>query len=171
MSFPDTLTRFRTEYKGPKIALFITGGGYSLFDLMKFPGASRFFYGGVSPYAVSSFDDILCTGDDPLYGKCSEEASQLYYNDSISSGWIDDDDVNEANVVVVNAALTTNRYRMGNNKCHCVINGDHHFFELERWPEHLYHSKTPAEIDAKRLSEDQEVAAKILTLLLEKYNA
>lgn len=157
----NLFNRFYQEYKGTPLSLLITSGGISLLSAFNRPGSSAFFYDAIILYSLDSIKKNIVfynRNEESEIGKCSKLATEIYYrhintNDSVTK-------------IVINAALTSNRYRKGNNRCHCIINGDYYYWEFPKLSESEHESK----FFDKRIHEDNGITIRIINLLLEKYN-
>jgi hypothetical protein len=94
-----------------KLYFVLTGGGIELADIAKIPGASKCLYGIEIPYhkelTASRFSSVSAE-------QCMFLAERL-----LSSGKVPAN----VDVIIVTAALTTNRYRKGDTHAYVYING------------------------------------------------
>lgn len=170
MVFNDVVRRFHKEYNGKPLSVFIVGGGYSLLDILKYPGGSRFVDQFIAPYSEGSIRHWVLNNKgyfDENIGKCNQEATKIYYQtlERIS--------LPTTIQVVVNAALTTNRYRQGKNRAHIIINGDYYLKEIDKFPEDIHNDLIQNHIDSleqTRYNEDLAVSKFVLDKLLTRYN-
>lgn len=102
------------ENKSPnKYNIFITGGGYSIINLLLKPGASNYLYGILSPYSYEATEDLLKTINETLdVPSVSEEAVQKYLKLVSKLGLIG---------IAISASLITYREQHKNNRCYIGI--------------------------------------------------
>lgn len=124
-------------------SFFITGGGFSLLDVGKMPGASKVLADAYVAYHLLEEISILKTvlGEDVNkltngeVGFVSPWPTYWYAQAMLARH---QDTIPDATICVVNASLTTNRWRKGNNEAFYAIanrpgndkNGNIHMFKL-----------------------------------------
>lgn len=176
---------FRKNYTGPKIAFLISGGGYSCLKFRQFPGASSIIEQAIEPYSGLSFANFLndaiaattaCSLDgepQPYYDENSSFCNQEILDPAIRSmeNYVDSE---ETLIVVVTAALTTNRYRLGENRAFIGFS-DGRRFKLSlpkiNEPSHAFMlSNAPSLLDEHRFREDSLVGQVVLALIMNDPN-
>jgi hypothetical protein len=166
------IQKFRSEYKGPPIYFFITGGGHSCLDFRRFPGASKLLRGAFEPYAseeIAEFMNGFHQGgqhiDPSNFSFCTEQMTI----DALSalSGFVHD---TIALMVVVNSALTTDRWRRGDNRSYIATSRGNLFkFNINKLDEETYgvlQRNKPALIDDIRHMEDAKVGQVVLAIIM-----
>lgn len=172
---------FKELYKGPPISLWITGGGFSFLDMLKTPGCSKFLDSVVIPYSEGSIrakmDEVgLWNGHK---SSCSQEAIEdyVYYlwrNSPRYSSY--------CRCMAVSAALTTYRYRKGENRAFISMIDSNVYFKkenlvtyeltLDHTPESRYidDNKHKDEIiDSIRMNEDRKISDLMMKILVGEY--
>lgn len=105
----------------PPCSLFITGGGFSLLDIGKVPGASRVLADAYVAYHMLEEIDFLRTVlgdrvDDFINGEVKFVSPWPTYWYAKAMLLRHELTIPDATICVVNAALTTNRWRKGENE-------------------------------------------------------
>ena len=114
MNFGNAFHYFRENYKGWKLSFYLTGGGICIADFLKMSGGGRFIHAIYMPYDAEAHATLQEIGGNHLvwnYPSVSKEAVIEY--DSILKNLNRDDRILR---VVASCALTTTRYRRGDNK-------------------------------------------------------
>jgi hypothetical protein len=173
MDMHSVIQKFRSEYAGPSAYFFITGGGHSCLDFRRYPGASRILRGAYEPYVSEEIAHFMNeygpSGDliDPSnFSFCTEQmtvdalqALSTFVADSTGSL-----------LVVVNSALTTNRWRRGDNRSWIATSRGNLFrLNLNKIDEQNYNALTSANpllIDSIRESEDMRVGQVVLAIVM-----
>jgi nicotinamide mononucleotide (NMN) deamidase PncC len=169
MQKPIRLLYNRTKkYEGKKYAIVATGGGMGVLDLARIPGVSKLLHTIYVPYSAEETNAFVQEnlGDDKLQefqavSNVSQEAVELLCA-AAKNKWKD------CNILVCSAALTSNRYRRGNNHAwvaHCcdeTVVVKH--FTLDKIPqeEHERNEDLPL---YKRYAEDLQITEKLLSLI------
>ena len=155
----DDIVDFPKNYKGPKLSGIIVGGGYSFFDIMRYPGASAVIENISCPYGEASIHNMIPGIENYV---CKETNEQ--YLDTI----LDTDCLN----FVVSAKLTTNRARKGTNECVISISRsgssveNHWLLSFNKLADDMFKDK--AVYDTKRFMEDQQIGMTLCNLLCGK---
>lgn len=159
---------FIQNWNGPKIRIVTAGCGASLSNLLIVPGASRVIDKIYNLYSEESVLEHLRCDSLPKGTSyvsewvskrlCLEEAPYHLIDDIIS--------------VSVTGALTTNRYRKGNNEAYVTIgnlkrNAKTFHCQLSKLTEQEYNSFTPDLILQRRKLEDLQVSNFVLEKLTE----
>lgn len=113
--------QFLNIYQGPKLSVLITGGGISFTDILKYPGGSDIIESVDIPYGYDSALGFLQKYYDPdhNYDKikwCSVETTKAYLEALAKR-----DAHKNVAFLVINASLTTWRYRKGNNQAYIGV--------------------------------------------------
>lgn len=165
------LKSFQDYYKGPLLSLWITGGGFSLLDMLKRPGCSKILNNVIIPYSENQIIKLLdkhwLWNKEDHIKSCTPEAVDLYRRClELESG-------PGGCYVAVSAALTTNRYRKGKNHAFIAFKNDHD--EEQLWElnlmkplESLFQSNDAERTcGVLRMAEDEMVALSAMSLLLD----
>ena len=138
--FDEYLTRVVNEYSGPKLAIIVAGGGSGIARLCVIPGVSKVLYSMVCPYDTAATIKLIeQNGGVCRYFKhkaVSPEASwELARCWEVRGG-------KEVVVIGITGAITTSRYRRGNNEAFISIgrgeiNAQYHI-KLGKLPESIY---------------------------------
>jgi hypothetical protein len=172
MDFNAALKEFRSSYNGPKLAFVIMGGGYSALDFRKFPGSSRYYHTAVEPYQDDLINFLNRYGSGPHIG--SDEAQSFravnmeVTRDLLKAlvAYCDDPSVK---CVVVNSAITTDRWRRGSNRSFIVTSDNEEFeYNLSKIDEVTYNSLqlyNSEFIDEIRRNEDLRIGQAVLSIL------
>lgn len=166
------LSYFQENYKGKKIIFYITGGGITIADLMKYPGISSIIEAVYLPYGRNTNENFVLynsgenRGTLERLGFCSFEANKLYLTSLKDFYNLTDEFV----YVIVNCALTTTRYRKGENKAYITIEEGNQIINKEltlyKIDEEVYNVLPKEEIKNIRIQQDEKVALVVLSLLL-----
>ena len=152
-----TLNNFFDIYTGPRLTIFVTGGGFSIVDLLKIPGASSYIGGIYAPYSLDQIVNLCSMYEiyDDDIGKCNCQATLAYTKllDIITQGLPEDDCK-----IVINAALTSNRPRKDDNRFYYSINGNIEYEELPKLDDKFI----PDFSAGQRLAEDLYITNKVL---------
>lgn len=153
----STVQDFVRDYKGPKLSIVVVGGGNFLADILKFPGASAIVEAVYQPYsepAVRAF-----CGVDEFPAVSAERVKRLEYCTPYGEG----------KVVAITAALTTTRYRKGDNHAWYMIAGmkEPEHIVLEKLSEEKYNALSYEDILTYRLSEDAQITKIVLDKVME----
>lgn len=136
--FKNTFNKFIDIYNGPPLNVFITGGGFSLYELLRIPGGSKFINKIYSPYSNKAIEDFIkenidkinknnssiTTVDFKLFKSCSENACKLYYEaikekDSVS--------------IAITSSLVTNREQKAENQSFINIDGKIYHIKFNKY--------------------------------------
>lgn len=160
-SFKEVLKDFVKKYNGPLITFRVTGGGISITNLCLIPGSSQSIYRIDVPYGEGCFGEAL-----EGYKSVSKEVSQYL---SVQN------DGEEFLGVGITAALTTSRWRRGDNHAYISIYRPGHSKNEETWHlnipkmrEEVYRSAAETKIHKQREIEDQAVARIALGLIADR---
>lgn len=166
--FQATLEDFVQHYTGPMLHLAVTGGGVNLVRLGTILGSSRILSEVVIPYSDESQRALVESATLATPAVSEARAYQLtaaLQEASFSSGEL---------FVGVTAALTTNRYRRGENHVRWVLvyrdraisSFDLH---LPKYSEtaHAFAATVPGHLQTLRTQEDLQVASAVLASLRE----
>ena len=174
LSIDQVLKIVREKYVGPKIAFLTLGGGYSCLDFRKMTGSSKFYYGSIDLY-----DQNFVVGFITKYSKnrtfdlnqsiVSEETTMQLIESMIL--FYDNRDLL---YVVVNSALTTDRYRKGENKAFVAIynnkSSEHQIYKISlNKDSEKDHSLYKDYLDIHRSIEDRKVGQSVLSLIMDDY--
>lgn len=177
-TFADNLPIFIANWKKSSnalISLMITGGGFSFLDIGKVPGSSGVLANAFIPYGMSDSSKFAEKGlqqgeinpflsDDPI--KCvGPEATELYSNA------LDMSNQYEAIQVIVNASLTTNRWRRGDNEAFIWIRNQQRemtriHYKMNKFSEEDYNNLSEKEIRKARLEEDIKISSIVMHHIL-----
>lgn len=180
-------SHFKHLYEGHKLEIVLAGGGFSLFDLLKVPGASKFIESISVPYGFDSMKHYMSHGNKnsdntkivsaegvakcmkSLIYQAKEKNARLYNQFQTAHK-----NTVEKKYVVVSASLTTDRYRHGNNEAFIAILGQGIFHvELdklshdEKW---FNDDANRGRIQVVRYMEDETLATIVMALLCHKCN-
>lgn len=175
MNFNQSLLYFKNNYNGRKLSFYLTGGGICITDFLKMPGAGKFIHGIYIPYSEEANLTLIENFHGKLswnYPFASKECNELY--DEVLKNINKDDRILR---VITSCALTTTRYRRGDNKAFISFNGKVWKLSLKKLEEkeHLElvekqkASKEPIFmcIDTIRYREDEKVGQAILYVITE----
>jgi hypothetical protein len=175
----EEIANFRRSYKGPKIAAVVLGGGYSFLKIRSLPGASEYF-----SHSLDLYDKNIITNFLNEFGKfgitektdykfCSHQAtfdaltSLRRFGETLY--------INNFQYVAVNSALTTNRYRKGNNVSYIVLldsdNKRTYDLELPKIQQKIHEELLvahPGSVDRYRYAEDMLIGVAVLRMILGK---
>jgi len=133
---PDTIVTLVETYRGPKLSLLFTGCGARAAEIVSVPGASEVLYDLHIPYAREAVEALIGANDSSAV---SAAMVRRLHDRKVPKG---------ALRVTVTAAITSTRYRRGNN--HAYIMVDHPLqpteprvwhMKLEKMEERLHRSK------------------------------
>lgn len=160
----------------PPIAFMITGGGFSLVDIGKVPGASSVLSSVYIPYGMADSEgfahDALEDGEvNPLSDGSIKfvgpEATELY-----SLALKNTCQHNSVIQIVINASLTTNRWRRGDNEAYIWIRGyggkgslTKFHYKMKKLSEEEYDKLSSYDIRQIRLEEDIRIAQAVMGLI------
>lgn len=173
MDMQAAIQKFRSEYAGPPVFFFITGGGHSCLDFRRYPGASRLLRGAFEPYNseeiahfMNEFGPSGNLIDPDNFPFCSEQMTV----DALQALSTFAANSTNALLVVVNSALTTDRWRRGENRSWIATSRGNLFrLNLNKIDEQNYNSLTnanPLLIDSIRASEDARVGQAVLAIIM-----
>ncbi len=178
-------SRQSKESRKPLFFGVASGGGAAIVDILKLPGASRLVKGIYLPYAVTETSEFIRTHlgsasadvfSKKTVGAASAEllAMAAYTRDLVRNF--------HGNVIYagVTAAITTNRWRRGNNEAYiCIIPGECIIrLKMSKLSEWLWYSGGSCEscwwsrrtILSKREQEDELISKVTLMLALDSEN-
>lgn len=175
--------RFNADGKGPKLALFVTGGGFSILDFMTKPGASRILDRAVMPYSSEALINFLgllapwASGfgnlDPATFKSCNAEMAAQYAGTLYRQYMIFQPKGATLPVILaITAALTTHKFRKGENRAfiaHRSISGQISVtkISLKKMDEET-HSKIatfPDLLEKVRKDEDRTIAQVAFAIL------
>lgn len=115
----EYLKAFVRDYDGPQISVLAAGAAISVIDVTKIPGSSRVLYGFHAPYATEATCEFINTNfcGESAHNfklKCVSETAAFDLLLSLERYNKKHGEWNLCNVAVT-GAVTTNRYRRGNN--------------------------------------------------------
>lgn len=176
MNFSEVFYYFRENYNGKKLSFYLAGGAVSIVDFLKIPGAGKFIYSIYIPYAEEANKNLIQSMIYPSpwnYPSVSEQTVGMY--DQVLQEFNDNPEISR---VVVSCALTTTRYRKGENKAIILFKDQVWKLLLKKLPEkeHLelvqkaiQSDKNNPEyrcIDTIRHTEDEKVAQAVLAIIM-----
>jgi hypothetical protein len=163
---------FIASYRGPKLSVVATGGGFGLGSLGMIPGASALLQSFYYPYAIEEstsfverYGDQKCVNDFKSKAVSKEAAEALFrslvWKDVIFA---------KGGVLIhlaLTASLTTSRYRKGNNEAFfCFQKPDEcpHTWRLglSKFPQFQHDRFTAAQISDKRKEEEELITFAVL---------
>lgn len=168
------LSQFKQKFSGPKLSIVASGGGNSIFDIVKFPGGSHILHSFYAPYSFEESKDYISSNLGKQDGvnylkKCvSPESSRLLYEAESARTFKHD-----IKVVTITAALTTTRYRRGANHAFISFKSDktkmtevvHILLPKLLEAKHIVTDDDFSLINSKRIEEDQYIARTALCLI------
>ena len=164
------MSQFIEEYMGPKISIVALGCGVNLSQLLSIPGASDVVHSIIFPYSTSSVDGLI---ENYLLGSKIEKYFSELTSKVLTDLAIDLIPIAGGDVIGIglSGALTTNRYRKGENGVYAGISDgietiDTQYLELPKLSEEEYKLKSPQEISEIRLSEDLQITKWIIESLI-----
>lgn len=170
MDINSATNAFRKMYNGPRIAFLISGGGYSCLNFRQLPGASRILDQAVEPYSSNSFADFLNSNlDVNLYDDNSRFCDESILDEAV---YALENYVNNSEVlcVVVTSALTTDRFRRGDNRALIAFSDGRRFrLSLPKLEEQFHNYLTQNNqsiLDKIRLEEDNILGQVVLSLIM-----
>lgn len=190
MNFNETLEHFRSNFNkdgnGQRISFLITGGGYSTLNFRLGCGSSRFLEGCWDPYSQEQLISFLSQNGenvDATNFHSVEEESIISYANALKNIVLRSNPKGDKLplLVVVSAALTTNRYRRSDNRAFIMIVRDidkstGKIIEMDIWnvkiskiSEPLYNKclkQNPKFIDTLRKMEDEKISQITLSLIM-----
>ena len=164
MIYKEALKYFSENYQSHvKLSFCLLGGGISLTDLLEVPGNSRIVNQIYIPYDINSLHSNYKKSLNKN-NMCSAQNTILYnniFNQLIEVG------VDNKNIIV-NCALTTDRYRKGDNRAFIFIeNVGVWKVILNKLSEETFKLSKDF-ISNKRIEEDQTISQIVLSLILNK---
>lgn len=176
--FAKNLPLFISNWKKSSntlVSLMITGGGFSFLDIGKIPGSSGVIANAFIPYGMADSSKFAEKGlepgeanpflsDDPI--KCvGPEATELY------SKALDMSNPYTVIQVVVNASLTTSRWRRGDNEAFIWIRNQQRgmtriHYKMNKFSEEEYNNLSEEDIQKARLEEDIKISSIVMHHLL-----
>lgn len=152
---------FVDQYQGPPLGIVALGAGGSLSRLTTVPGVSRVLDHITNSWSKRSARDMLWELDtqaDTFKFVSSEVVEAIIHLESR-----DDDDVLP---VAITGALTTNRWRKGDNHAYVAIGDEFYHIRLPKLTEEEYKLKGPLSIAMIREWEDMIVTMFVLKTLM-----
>jgi len=170
------INEWKNREESSLVSFVITGGGFSILDIGKVPGSSGVLSSAFIPYGTADTikfaEHALEPGEsNPLLDDSIKfvgpEATELY-----SKALLRTTPYTEVVQVVINASLTTTRWRRGKNEAYIWIRDvdgivTQYHYEIEKITENQYKELTKDEVSQMRLDEDQMIAGVVMSLLLE----
>lgn len=157
------------NYTGPKIVFIVTGGGIGITDLVKTMGASKLIHAIHIPYdsdeairfVTQNIRLPLPEGMEPLDLDNIKHVSESWAKHLCNAGLIEYQHT-DCKIVAITAALSTNRYRKGENHAWIAIgtnkaNIETHHVQLSKLTEEEHEKFFPGYVDWKRGAEDREI--------------
>lgn len=135
--------------------VMIAGGGMSVADILKVPGGSRFIH-HISIAQRFAFSDGVTAVSENGVAEMIDAAA-----------WLSEPVSDARNLVAVSAALTTDRYRKGENHAYIRINGQFCHLTLPKLREDEYVEMTPDLIRRLRMAEDIIVSNVVIDAMAE----
>lgn len=169
MDLNNATQNFRRNYSGPRIAFLISGGGYSCLNFRQLPGASRILDQAVEPYSPGSFADFLNENGDTVFDENSRFCDEEVLNPAVEAI---ENYAGGGSIfgVVVTAALTTDRYRQGQNRAFIGFSDGRRFKlnlpKLDQQSHETLLNSAPHLIDEHRHQEDNLVGQVVLALIM-----
>jgi len=164
------------KYNGPQVMFVITGGGMGVVDLVKVMGASKLIHTIHIPYDANEAIHFVTQNIQlPLTGKAKEvdfknvkHVSEEWATLLCEAGLVEQEET--CRVIAITAALTTNRYRKGENQAWIAdgTNADNiktYHLALSKLSEQDHQKFFPGYVDWKRSSEDRQVTDFVFDLL------
>lgn len=149
--YQNILNKFREEYKGSPLNIVCMGGGISMGDLLKLPGSTKFVKEFI---CLNNKDSIQYYGgglqEGFTYG-CNLETTKAFAFPRADN-----------NYVIINAALTTDRIRKGENRAYVSICGTYWKLDFEKLSDLAYNGA----FIGRRIQEDEYITYFILNRLL-----
>ena len=166
----STTAEFVNMYKGPKMAILVTGGGVNLASIAMAPGASRVLNSFFCPYATEETLNFIreyhpSPPSTMPSSMVSSEAARLL-GEAMEAKFPD------CNILVVTAACTTNRWRRGENQAFIACKSQYGVLEVwhlkvPKATEADYAVMTPNMIAQLREAEDDGISAVAMMLVLD----
>lgn len=174
----DLFENFIKNYKGPKLAFIVTGGGIGVHELAQTPGASKFLHAIYVPYSYEESERFI-DASFPENNGGPFGLGRLYTQKAVSAAgarllceagrryWP------TCKVIACTAATTTNRYRHGENEAFIsVCDLDNHktdfHLKLTKIPEEDYKLMGLGYASWKRRVEDIEITKFLLKIAAEE---
>ena len=164
------------HYKGPKLSIMVAGAGVTLAQLQTIPGCSRILHGIYLPYSEQSLLSLLAKegreyAAKPHFKAVSAEVAEMM---ALRARLLTKD--REAVGIGITGALTTNRYRKGDNGGYVAVcmskNGEVKTFctsfSLPKLPEAEYNQLNVDAVNNLRLLEDCQVSELVCNAILGK---
>lgn len=149
------IAHFIQGYDGYPIRVVAAGAGISLSQICTYPGASKVIDGVLIPYSNQSMENMIGKVEKVVSKETIEKFFELYDDTSVLQ-------------VCITGALTTNRYRKGDNHAYIGLisptRKDIYYVTLEKAPEELYNNFTPGQLIKLRQYEDNLIS--YITLIL-----
>lgn len=142
-SADDTISTLVETYKGPKLSLLFTGCGARAAEILAVPGASEVLYDLHIPYAREA---VAAEVGPPADAAVSPRVALQLHNRPVPPGTIR---------VTVTAAITSTRYRRGDNHAYIVVDTGtfpHEmvwYLKMEKMEKHLHKSKRRVQVMRK----------------------
>lgn len=137
---------------GKTLAIVATGTGGMWGSLINVPGASKVVQEVYIPYSPTAFSSMLAkpVADGNLpFQSVSVEALKTMQN-HLKNRWKSDD----VTKVAITGALTTNRYRKGEDQAYIAIDDNVYNVKFEKVSKAEYDQMTPRDISAYRMNQD-----------------
>lgn len=158
----NLILKFLEEYRGRKLSIAISGGGYSLLRIMEYPGISDFIDGIISPYSdeymktsITLINNIFTNQKATSLERLSQMI-QMARSLSISSDNI--------KPIAVTASLITTREQRGENRAYIYVDGNYYLISFSKYSDYDHLSKS--EIIQRRKFQDEVIACFILHKLI-----
>lgn len=165
-----SLHKLLNEYTGPKIHFVGIGGAVSFAQILSIPGSSKIIKSVLLPYDADAVSDICFEGYPFSPEKWVSQETVQRISESMTSETLNPE--KPYLLVVCSAALTTNRWRKGDNHAHvCIRKSDgspkFHHFKLLKLDEDIYNDMNAEDIAFQRRNEDKQLVNYIVNEILE----
>lgn len=175
-NFDSFLERFKKNFTGKKLSVVAAGGGVSILDMIKLPGASQILHSFQAPYATEESVRIIkkyvsTAQSEEFQKKCVSSVAVHSLFLAEQGKYIDTPiDYDDLRILSITAALTTHRYRRGDN--HAYIHNDNGCWHLKltKLPEYMHDFQGESgsfnlqQVNTKRIKEDQLISRVSLCL-------
>jgi hypothetical protein len=174
-SFDSFLAEFKKNYTGNKIAVVAAGGGVSVLDMVKLPGASQILHSFYAPYATEESVAFIKKHVNPVAAlefenKCVS-AKSVNHLFAAEVNRLESNGLGNIKVVSITAALTTHRYRRGLNHAYISTEKRNYYVKLPKLPDYMHDFRGDIaefklrEVNRKRIEEDRLISRVALCLV------
>jgi len=167
------------NYNGPKLVFIISGGGIGVTDLLKVMGASKLIHTIHIPYdsdevvrfVTQNIRLPLPEGMEPIDLDNIKFVSEDWAKHLCNAGLIEYS-ATDCKVFAITAAITTNRYRKGENHAWIAAatnseNIETYHLELSKLSEQDHEKMFPGYVDWKRNADDRQITDFVLNLVFQ----